>query len=224
MKKVVISLGGSVIVPDEVDYKYLKKFSKLISKFSKKNKVVIITGGGSTAREYIEPLTKAKLGNYIYSLVGIAATKLNARLVSGFFKETKKIPENIKEIKNKLKKSNLVISGALGVQPNMTSDGNAAQIAEAIKADIFINITNVQGLYNKNPKIRGAKLITEISYTDFSKMVNKIKYKAGQHFVLDKPAADIIKKAKIKTVIINKDLKNLKNVLKEKNFVGTLIN
>ncbi|MFH1376719.1 MAG: hypothetical protein ABIH25_03720 [Candidatus Woesearchaeota archaeon] len=106
----------------------------------------------------------------------------------------------------------------------MTSDGNAAQIAEAIKADIFINITNVQGLYNKNPKIRGAKLITEISYTDFSKMVNKIKYKAGQHFVLDKPAADIIKKAKIKTVIINKDLKNLKNVLKEKNFVGTLIN
>ena len=26
MKKVVISLGGSVIIPDEVDYKYLKKF------------------------------------------------------------------------------------------------------------------------------------------------------------------------------------------------------
>jgi uridylate kinase len=223
MKKIVISLGGSVIVPDHVDYNYLKKFSKLIKKFSKNNKVVIVTGGGSTARSYIEPLTKAKLGNKVYGLVGIAATKLNARLVSGFFKKTGKIPESLKEVISKLKKTNLVITGALGYQPNMTSDGNAAEIAEAIKADFFINITNVKGLYTKDPKLKGAKFIPKISYNDFFKMANKIKYKAGQHFVLDKPAAIIIKRAKIKTYIISKDTNNLENLLKGKSFIGTII-
>ena len=58
---------------------------------------------------------------------------------------------------------------------------------------------------------------------DFYRMANKIKFKAGQHFVLDQTASKIIKQNKIKTYIVNKDLKNLKKVLKEKNFNGTVI-
>ena len=129
----------------------------------------------------------------------------------------------MKEVKNRLRITNVVVSGALGAEPNMTSDGNAAQVAEMIKADFFVNITNVKGLYTKHPKLRGAKFIPEISYSDFLKKAKKIKYKAGQHFVLDKPAAEIIKKAEIRTYIVGKDLKNLKRVLNGKSFVGTVI-
>ena len=85
-------------------------------------------------------------------------------------------------------------------------------------------MTNVKGLYNKDPrKYRDAKFIKEINFNDFYKMINKIKYEAGQHFVLDQNAAKIIKENKIKTVIIGRDLKNFENYLKGKEFIGTII-
>jgi len=88
MKKeiLVFSLGGSLIVPDKVDYRYLEKFSKMIKSLTKKYKIIIVTGGGKTARNYINAIKKEKLGEINESLVGIMSTKLNARLVSGFYK------------------------------------------------------------------------------------------------------------------------------------------
>ena len=105
----------------------------------------------------------------------------------------------------------------------MTSDGTAANIAREIKADYFINITNVSGLYDKDPrKNKNAKFISRINFNDFLKIVMKIKYKPGQHFVLDQTAAEIITKYKIKTVIL-KDVNNLEGFLREKKFIGTVI-
>jgi uridylate kinase len=223
MKKVVISLGGSIIIPDNVNYKYLKKFSKLINKFSKKNKVVIVTGGGNTARKYIRPLVKLKMGEKAYSSIGIASTKINARLVRRIFCIKRKMPENLEEVKKALRKDNLVICGSLGARKGMTSDANAAEVAKEIKADFFVNITNVSGLYTKHPKLSGAKFIPKISFVEFSKKANKIKYKAGQHFILDQVAAALIEKHKIKTFIVGKNLRNLKRVLNGKKFRGTII-
>jgi len=224
MKKVVISLGGSIIIPDKVDYKYLKKFSKYIKKFSRKNKVVIVTGGGSTARKYIEGLEKIKAKSEVLSIVGIASTRLNARLVSGVFGMDEKIPETISGVKSALDTRNLVVCGALGMQKNMTSDGNAAEVAEAIEADYLVNMTNVDGLYNKNPKeYKNAKFIPKISFKAFMGIVNKIKFKAGQHFVLDQAAAKIINKNKIKTYIVSNNISNLNKLLNNKGFIGTEI-
>jgi uridylate kinase len=221
--KVVISLGGSVIVPKDINYKYLKKFAKLIKGFSKKNKVIIVCGGGSTARKYIESLIKLKAGLKAYSVVGIAATRINARLVRGVFGFRGRLPVNLKQVKYDLSKSNLVVCGALGMKKNMTSDANAAEVADLINADFFINITNVAGLYTKHPRLKGAELIKEVSFNDFLKRVEKIKFKAGQHFVLDQVAAKIIKRHKIKTFIVSSDLRNLKKVLKGKRFKGTVV-
>ena len=107
----------------------------------------------------------------------------------------------------------------------MTSDSNAAQIASYTKAKYFINLTNVNGLYDKDPnKYKNAKLISNITFKNFLLTVNKIKYEAGQHFVLDQTAAEIIDNKKIKTVIINgKNLNNLNNFILNKGFIGTLI-
>ena len=74
-----------MIVPDSVDYKYLHKFRFFVNKLIKKYKIVIVTGGGKTARRYIEGLKREKVGEVFYSLVGIMATKLNARLIAGIF-------------------------------------------------------------------------------------------------------------------------------------------
>src|SRR3989344_600389 len=223
---IVISLGDSIIVPDEINYNYLKKLSSIINKISKNNKIVIVTGGGYTARKYIDSLRKDNLREDVYSLIGIATTKLNARLINGFFnKVVVNLPDSLEEVKQALNKDKIVIVGSLGFQPDMTSDGDAAQIAEYLKADLFINLTNVNGLYDKNPKeYKDAKLIKEITFDRFYNIAKKHKFKAGMHFVLDYTAANIIKRAKIKTFIINGlNLKNLENSLKDDKFIGTVI-
>jgi uridylate kinase len=225
MKKViVISLGGSQIIPDDVNYSYLKKFKDVVMKNKKNYKIVVVCGGGSLARKYIGAVQKEKGDLYHQSLAGINATRANARFVSYFFGYDPKwgIPHDMKTLKKYLKKRSLVICGALEYKPNQTSDSTAAQIAQKLKAD-FVNITNIKGLFDKNPlEHKNAKFIPKISWKDFDVMAQKIKFKPGQHFVLDQTASKIIKKNKIKTVIL-KEVKELDNFMKDKKFVGTVI-
>ena len=225
MKKVmVISLGGSQIIPDDVNFSYLKEFKKVVLKHSKKYKIVVVCGGGSLARKYISAIQKAGENYYFQSLAGINATRANARFVAYFFgfDQTKGIPHKTSLLRKYLKKSNIVICGGLEYKPKQTSDSTAARIAAKFKGE-FVNLTDVAGLFDKNPKkYKNAKFIKEISWNDFDKMARKIKYAPGQHFVLDATASEIIKKKKIKTYII-KETKELDNVLSGKEFKGTTI-
>ena len=54
-------------------------------------------------------------------------------------------------------------------------------------------------------------------------MANKNKFVPGQHFVLDQSTSKIIRKYKIKTYILGKELKQLDNLLSGKKFKGTII-
>ncbi len=225
MKIVVVSLGGSLIIPKDIDYGFLKRFKKIVLKF-KNIKFVFVIGGGHIAREYIKVLEKAKLDEKSVCLMGIAVTRLNARFMANFFRgvASQNIPNSLKDVENMIKINRVIFAGALRFEPKMTSDGTAASIANHLKTE-FVNLTNVDGLYNKDPKkFKNAKFIPEISLKDFYKIVKKMKYKAGQHFVLDQHGAEIIMKHKVKTVILNGNkLGNFENYLKGKKFRGTII-
>ncbi len=224
-KVVVISLGGSLIIPNKVDVKFLKEFKKIILKNSKKYKFIIVCGGGSIARKYISALESQRANTKLQSLAGIGSTRMNARFMSYFFNinPEKGIPHKMKDIKKYLRKQKVVFCGALEYKPNQTSDSTSAEIAKKFKAD-FINLTDVDGLYDKNPKkFKKTKLISKTTWKKFDKMANKIKFKPGQHFVLDQTASKIIRENKITTYILGKNLNNLDNLLKEKKFKGTII-
>jgi uridylate kinase len=225
-KVVVISLGGSLIVQDKINSKTLKNFKKVLLKNTKKYKFVVVCGGGKTARKYInglEDLEKNK--EYFQTLIGIAITRLNARFMTYFFKKEAYfgIPEDMIQIKELLRTNDIIFCGALRYAKHETSDGTSAKLARFFKTD-FINLTNVLGLYDKNPKIyKNAKFIPEISHKEFCKMASKIHFKPGQHFVLDEPAAYTINKYKIQTFIIGPDMNQLDNLLNKKHFIGTVI-
>jgi uridylate kinase len=225
MKTIVISLGGSLIVPDKVDIVFLKKFKKVIQKHKKKYKFVIVTGGGSIARKYIKALKKAGKSIYFQGLAGIGTTRMNARFLTYLFGKdaNQGIPHDMKEVKNLLRKNNPVFCGALRYARHETSDGTSAKLARFFKCE-FVNLTLVAGLYTKNPlKYKDARFIPKISWKDFHKKANQTKFKPGQHFVLDQSAAEIIKKYKIKTYILGKSLRNLDLLLSQKKFKGTVI-
>ena len=223
----VISLGGSLIVPEKVDFKFLKSFRVALKKHYKKWKFVIVCGGGSIARKYIEVLKREhRAGEKELSLAGIRVTRLNALLLMELFgkKEANDtLPTTMKSVKNDLKKNNVAVCGALRYAPESTSDGTAAKLAYFLKSE-FINMTNVKGLFSDNPITNPkARFIPKETWKQFEKRALKRKYHSGQHFVLDQKAAIMIHKDKIKAYIIGKDVRNIDKILKGKKFTGTLI-
>jgi len=224
-KVIVLSLGGSLIIPDNVNIQFIKKFKRIILKNIKKYKFIVVCGGGSIARKYISALRNSKINEKLQSFSGISATRMNARFMNHFFEKDpgKGIPHTTKELKNYIKKQDIIFCGALEYKPKQTSDSTAAEIARKFKT-IFINLTNVEGLHDKNPKkFKNAKFIPKISWKDFDKMANKTKFQPGQHFVLDQTASKTILKYKITTYIIGNHPKQLDNLLNNRKFKGTII-
>jgi len=222
---VVMSLGGSLIVPDNIDIKLLKEFKKIIKKHENKYKFVVVCGGGSIARKYISALRQVNKSEYLQNMSGIAVTRLNARFLTYFFGKdaNEGIPHDMLQVKNLLKKNNIVFCGALRYAEKETSDATSAKLANFFNCE-FINLTLAPGLCTKNPlKYKDAKLIKKISWQKFFDIANKLKYKPGQHFVLDQHASEIIRDYKIKTYILGKDLKQFDNLLSGKKFKGTII-
>lgn len=224
MKKLVISLGGSLFLKEEIDIRFLEEFKRTI--LNHKNwKFVIVTGGGKFAREYIKALREIGKSEYLQGMAGISVTRMNARFLSYFFgiDPDKGIPHDMKQVKNLLEKDRIIFCGALRYKSKNTSDGTAADLAAFLGCD-FVNLTLAPGLCDKNPATHSNfKVIPEISYEKLYKMMSKFKYKPGQHFVLDQEASRIIMKHKIKTYILGKSMKNFSNFLEGKKFIGTKI-
>lgn len=224
-KVIIISLGGSLIIPDKINYKFLHKFKSTLRKYYKTHKFVVVCGGGEIARKYINNLRKEHKNIYEISQAGIRATRMNAIFLTQFFgkEANNSLPKDMLDVKNELKKNNVVFCGALRWVPNSTSDSTAAKLAHILKTD-FINMTNIKGLYSENPLThKKAKFIPYESWIKFEKRALKIPYKSGQHFVLDQKASTEIKKYKITTYIIGEDLTNLEKILEGKKFTGTLV-
>ena len=141
-----------------------------------------------------------------------------------FGKEANQIlPMNMQEVKANLHKNHVVICGALRYADNSTTDSTAAHLANFLRTPL-INITNVNGLYSANPLThKNTKFIPSSSWKNFEKRAHRIKYHAGQHFVLDQQASTLIRKHRTKTYIIGKNLNNLNNILNHKPFLGTVI-
>jgi len=220
MKTVVISVGGSAINPGRINLRFLKALKRVILSYSKRNKVVLVCGGGSTARKYINALKDKN--EYVKDLIGLETTRLNAKLVASYVEKcNQEIPTHLEEVKDLLRTFNIVV--ASGFQPGSTSDGSAAVIADYLDAKLFINYTNVRGLYTKNPKLKGAKFVPRISHEEFNEQyISKFNEKPGQHFILDSLAAKICRNANIKVAILT-GMRNLEKCLKNNKFTGTFV-
>ena len=114
MKKVIVlSLGGSLIIPGDINTNYLKDFKKVVLKNKSKYKFIIVCGGGSLARKYISSLRDINIGEKFQSYSGISATRTNARFMSYFFNQDQKrgIPDKTREVKKYIKNMILFFVG-----------------------------------------------------------------------------------------------------------------
>jgi len=222
MENIVISIGGSVILSDDIDSSYFSNLRILLNKLNKRFKIYIVVGGGKTARTYIKLGRMLNLKEEILDEIGIDATRTNAKLLSYILAvSNKKIPATTDEAKSV--NGSIVIMG--GTTPGHSTDMVGAELAEKTKASKFVIATNVDGVYDKDPnKYRDAKQIKEISIDDLIKEHGTEWGTAGKNIVIDGPALKIIKRAKIPTLVLNgKKLIQLERAITDQRFNGTVI-
>jgi len=220
---IIISLGGSLIVPNEIDTKFLLEFQSLILRHAKRHKFIIICGGGRTARKYQEAARKTGNPSSIdLDWIGIHATRVNAQLLHALLgkKAYKRIIKNPTE-RVAFKEQILICAGW---KPGFSTDYDAVQLARSHKAKKIINLTNVDYVYTKNPKkFRDARPIKEMAWKYFRKIVGN-KWNPGLNAPFDPIASKLAEKYEIKVIIANgKNLGNLEKILHGKEFIGSVI-
>ncbi|MEA2006899.1 MAG: UMP kinase [Patescibacteria group bacterium] len=232
MKKelIVVSLGGSLIVPEEVDWMFLRKFRELIIKQIRKGKkFVIITGGGNTARKYQSSAEKVtRLTRDDMDWIGIHSTRLNAHLIKTIFRKyahprINKNPRTKENLKQHFRGGEKIMVAA-GWRPGWSTDYVATILAERLGAKTVINLSNIKYVYNKDPKkFKDAKKITEISWKDFRKIVGN-KWDPGLNAPFDPVASKLAQELGLKVVIAEgKNIKNLEKIFRGETFQGTVI-
>lgn len=222
----IISLGGSLIVPDTIDTVFLSQFKKLLeTEIEKGREFVVVLGGGKTARRY------QAAGKEVASLtpddvdwLGIYSIQLNAELVRIIFGTLAHERVVIKPSDIPSVKKPLAVAGA--EEPGHSSDFDAVEMALQANAKTIINMSNIDYVYEKDPRVfPEAKKVEKASWPEFRKILPPVEaWEPGSNTPFDPVAAKRAEELGLEVVIMNgKPLDNLRNYLEGKSFKGTVI-
>lgn len=221
---IIISLGGSLIIPEEVDIEFLKKFKELILLHVEQGKkFIIITGGGKIARKYQNAAREiVDVSDEGLNLIGIASLKLNAELLRVVFGEYAH-EKVIDDLSGDLSSTKPIIIGAADI-PGRSTDFNATLAAKTIRVKRVINLSNTDYVYDSDPrKNPNAKKFEEISWAEYRKLIPK-EFSPGLNSPFDPIASKMAEEEGITVFIMNgKPIDNLAKCLNGEKFMGTTI-
>ncbi len=221
MGPIMISLGGSIIAKEEgVNMDFLKGFSEIILSSDPSRRFAIVTGGGYISKMYVNAAGAFTKSNYIKDEVGIAASRLNASMVSSMFNITK-IAVNLEEIKRWLNTDRVVVAG--GILPGITTDAVAALAAEACEAESIINISRSGGIY-ENGDGSTKRIAPRISHADLLRYaLAKDERVARSNFIFDAIACRIAQRSSMTIHFVGEELEDIKNAVEGKAHSGTVV-
>ena len=212
-RRIVIKLSGRVFGMDSV--RILKDYASFLARISKICQPVIVAGGGNIARHYIHHARSSGADESTLDELGIEISRLNAKLLIYALKNKaySHPPTTLQEVRHAVDDGRIVVTG--GLHPGQSTNGTAALIAEKIKASEFLNATDVDGVYDKDPnKYKNAKKFKKVELRDLRKMLVHEDSVAGGYDLMDIVALKIIERSRIKTRIIKADLKTLDRAIR----------
>lgn len=226
-ESIVISLGGSLLVPLDLDYEFIGRFKKfIIAHIELGYRFILVTGGGKTARRYIEAAGKiTDITDEDRDWLGIHATRMNAHLVRTIFREYAhpRINTNPHDLDDFYTAPEPILVAA-GWRPGFSTDFDAVTIGKSLDAKYVINLSNVERVYDKDPHThKDAVPYDHISWKKFRKIVGD-KWSPGMNTPFDPIASEMAERARMKVAIMSgSDLENVTRFIAGKSFVGTLI-
>lgn len=224
---IVISIGGSLIVPDgNINHDFLKKLNTFIrTHVAEGKRFFLVTGGGMTAR-YYRDAGQAVIGDVTdedLDWLGIHATHLNGHLLRTIFKDICH-PRIIQNYDKKLDNwKEPVVIGA-GWKPGWSTDYDAVILARDYKANLILNLSNIDWVYDKDPKkYPDAKKIEKMTWDEMQVLVGE-DWVPGSNAPFDPIASKLAKSLDLTVIVCNgKNFKNTDNILRGEPFQGTVL-
>lgn len=227
-KTILIKLSGESLsgsIGHGLDFEYIKKICMEIKMIHDEGvRVGIVCGGGNFLRGRDAHEMDRETADY----VGMMATVMNSLVLKDMFRQVgcevynqsglyvgiiDKIDSD--KAKKALNDGKIVVFGGGTGKPFFSTDTGASLRAVDIGADMIIKLTNVDGVYDKDPnKYSDAKMYDTVSYQTV------IDNKLG---VMDMEAIEMCRNNKIEIVVMNIDTKNGLSRILHGEKIGTIV-
>lgn len=201
--KVVVSIGGSVLVPD-FDSGRVREYAAVVEDLvDAGHEVAAVVGGGPTARDYIEAARRLGANEIELDQLGIAVTRLNARLlIAALDDRAVSVPATDHETaRSALRRGEIAVMG--GTEVGHTTDAVATALAEYVEADLLVYATSVDGVYDADPDADAdATKFRRITAEDLVELVAEMGIEAGSNAPVDLLAAKLLQRSGLRAVVL----------------------
>jgi uridylate kinase len=224
--RAVLKVGGSLLYSNngEILTDRIREYADVILGLSKEgHQLVIVVGGGKPARTFIAAARELGASEAQCDWIGIKMARQNAELFSAALGDAAypKIAESLDELETAVQLGKVVLMG--GLIPAQSTNAVAAVAAETFGAEKLFNATNVDGVYDKDPKLSGAKKLDTVKITELRSILSGGGTRAGEYKLFDPVAIRVVERSKISAVIFDgRDPENLRAIFEGKK-IGSVI-
>ena len=202
--KVVVSVGGSVLVPN-LDSGRIAAYTDVLERLDDEgHDLAVVVGGGPAARDYIAAGRELGANEIELDQVGIAVTRLNARLLIAALNDRAAPvpPEDYETARAALRRGDIPVMG--GTEPGHTTDAVSTALAEYTDADVLIYATSASGVYDVDPNEHpNATKYAEMSAADLVSLISDLEMDAGSNAPVDLLAAKLLDRAGLRAAVVD---------------------
>jgi uridylate kinase len=215
-KNVVLKLSGSLFFSEQFE-SVVSSISKVLE-VKKEMRLVLVAGGGKTAREYISIAKKVGADEATLDEIGIAVSRVNAQVLAAACGEIaiQRVPETLGELVEAVdlgrEEQRVVVIG--GLHPGQSTNAVGVLAAEKLKASLFVNATDVDGVYTRDPrKFPDARPLSSVTPNELENLLLSASMEAGGYDLMDPVALRLLERSKIPSWIVRCEPKVIEDLL-----------
>ncbi len=202
--KVVLSIGGSVLVPEVAAAPVRGHVSAIKKLVDEDITLGVVVGGGPIARQYIEAARELDANEIQLDELGVATTRLNARLLIAGLGDlaAPAVAMEYDAANEAMRRGDIPVMG--GVAAGQTTDAVSAALAESVNAELLVYATSVSGVFSADPKEdAAAEQYDRLSARELVDVIADIEMRAGSSAPVDLLAAKLIERSEMRTIVLD---------------------